>query len=312
MLKPLLKPLQTTYVVPIDLKPQTDNEAVVHVKVIVDNDRLIASLTPVIKPSDLKLTLHPTAIGPVKIVPQIQYPTEGFEKFSSADAKSRGLTVNLLPNVQLSTLPDGLWNPKTGFKVSVTELDAPSKTQAGSEVASGTDHPDINRVSRPLDRIGDDLEVLGGDFQAAKSDPQSNLVALQQNQNSIHTIATNHGRTTILGVTASSVHSLVLQWVGEDNSPKACALTIRFKEIRSEELTFSVTNQKCSPNTLFVATDKLSKDISIGPGKPESFGPWLLSVDEIRRRWIFQRGATLRFTWQPSSSKDAPVTEAKK
>jgi hypothetical protein len=85
---------------------------------------------------------------------------------------------------------------------------------------------------------------------------------------------------------------------------------LRFDQITVEKLGFSVTNQVCSPNTSLV--DKLNEEISVGPGEPKALGPWILSVDEIRRRWIFQDGATLRFTWQPSVNKGAPVTQASK
>jgi len=310
MFRPLLGPLQTTYVVPIDLKPQADNEAVVHVKIIVDNDKLIASLTPVIKPNDLKVTLHPGTDAPIKFIPQIQYPIESSEKANSVQTQISGLKVNLLPSLQLSAVPQSLWDPKAGFKVSVTELEAPVESRASGEATSHKDRPEFDRVTRPLDRIGSDLEALGSDFQAAKSDPQSNLAALQQNQNAIHAITANHGRTAVLGATPRSVHSLVLQWVGEDNLPKACALTLRFEDITGEKLNFTVTNQVCSPNTSLV--DKLDEEISVGPGEPKALGAWILSVDEIRRRWIFQHGATLRFTWQPPVNKTVTVTQASK
>lgn len=310
MLGPLLKPLQITYVVPIDLKPRVDNEVLLHVKMLVDNDNLTASLTPVIKPGDLKLTVHPGTDAPVRIIPQIQYPVESSGKNGSAETRTAGLAVNLFPSLQLSALPEGLWTPKTGFKVSVTEL---AVSAQGEETSKGTSHkeePELSRSTRPLDRIGSDLEALGSDFQSAKSDPQSNLAGLQQSQNTIHAVTANHGRTAVLAATSGSVHSLVLQWLSEDNLPKACALTFRFEDITGDRLRFSVTNQVCSPNTSLV--DKLNQEISVGPGEPKALGSWILSVDEIRRRWIFQHSATLRFTWQPPAIKAAPVTQASK
>jgi hypothetical protein len=308
VLRPILKPFQSNYEVPIDLKTRVHGEGEVHLKVVVDDDGLSASIRPKISPNDLNVTFHPATDAPVRFTPQIQYPADTFEKANAWGAKPQGLGIRLIPTVDLSVLPKDLWDPKSGLKVSVTQLDAPVDKLATTEPTSSKAGNERERPSRPLDRIEADLETLSSDFQASKSDPQSTLVALQRNQNSIHNIVANRERTTILEATPSSVHSVVLQWVGDDAKPQSCTFALQVGSISADKLSLSITKEQCSSNISLVG-QMLPRSINLGPGEPQQLSQWILSVDEMHRHWIFQHAATLRFTWQPAFKSSGPGTQ---
>jgi hypothetical protein len=327
-LRPLLKPFQSKYEVPLELKPKTDGVVLFHLKAVIDDKDLTATIKPVVKSNDLFMTFHPTLDASLKITPQIEYPSESFGNPTARNAKSQALTVRLVPAVDFPSLPKGLWDPKVGLRVSVTELDAPTKSATAPGEPSNSNKPatgqgallkdvsEADRPSRPLDMIESDLgtlnkslETLGGDFQASKSDPKSNLAALEQDQNSIHSIADNHGRTTVIEATPNSVHSVVLQWVGEDTKPQFCTLTLQLGNIGADKLDLSVTKQQCSSNVSLVG--QIPHALSPGPSEPQQLGPWILSVDETHRRRIFQHAATLRFTWQPTAKSETLTTQAR-
>ncbi len=304
-------------------------DAVFHLKVIADDKDLIASIKPIVKPDQLSMTLHPTLSAPLRITPQIQYPSEGLGNPAAPATKPQGLPVHLIPAIDLPLLPKGLWDPNSGLKVSVTELDSPAKPQSTSEGASISDRPATPKGAflkeslapdmpgRPLDKIEADLgalnkslETLGGDFQASKTDPQSNLATLQQSQNSIHSIATNQGRTMVINASPNSVHSVMLQWFGEDKKPAFCAMSFDVGNVSKENVDLSFTKEVCSSNTSLV--DQLPRKLVLGPSAPQQLGPWMLSVDETRRHRLFQHAAILRFTWQaasPSKTLSTQVTQ---
>jgi hypothetical protein len=307
VLQPVLKPFQSMYAVPFDLKPRMDTQTEMHLKVIVDDKGLTTLIRPIVSPNNLNLNLQQSTDVPLRITPQIQYPFDSLEKDSVLPSKSQGLGIRLIPTADLSGLPSGLWDPKSGLRVSVTQLDAPTDKPRNAEPISSKAGNETERPSRPLDKIEADLETLGGEFQPSKSNPQSTLVALQQNQNSIHSIVANHGRTTVIDATPNSVHSVLLQWVGEDTKLQFCNFTLRLGNIGADELNLFVTKQQCSSNISLVG--QLPHSISLGPGVTQQIGPWILSVDEMRRRRIFQHAATLRFTWQPTNKVNGPGTE---
>src|SRR6266404_530443 len=328
-LQPLLKPFQSKYEIPVELTPKAQGDAVFHLKVIADDKDLIASIKPIVKPDQLSMTLHPTLSAPLRITPQIQYPSEGLGNPAAPATKPQGLPVHLIPAIDLPLLPKGLWDPNSGLTVSVTELDSPAKPQSTSEGASISDRPATPKGAflkeslapdmpgRPLDKIEADLgalnkslETLGGDFQASKTDPQSNLATLQQSQNSIHSIATNQGRTMVINASPNSVHSVMLQWFGEDKKPAFCAMSFDVGNVSKENVDLSFTKEVCSSNTSLV--DQLPRKLVLGPSAPQQLGPWMLSVDETRRHRLFQHAAILRFTWQaasPSKTLSTQVTQ---
>ncbi len=308
VLRPILKPFQGKYEVPIDLKTNVNGEGEVHLKVVVDDGGLSASIRPKISPNDLNVTFHPATDAQVRFTPQIQYPADTLDKANAWAAKPQGLGIRLIPSVDLSALPKDLWDPKSGLKVSVTQLDVPADKLATAEPTSSKARNERESPSRPLDKIEADLEMLSSDFQASKSDPQSTLVALQQNQNSIHNIVANRERTTILEATPSSVHSVVLQWVGDDAKPQSCTLAMQVGSISADKLGLTITKEQCSSNISLVG-QMLPRSIDLGPGEPQQLGQWILSVDDMHRHWIFQHAATLRFTWQPAFKSSGPGTQ---
>ena len=278
--------LAAKHVVSVDLKPRVESESELHLKVALDDKDLVASIRPIIDPNDLDLTFHPATDATLRITPQIQYPSDPFEKGNGPRAKSQGLGIRLIPTADLAGLPKSLWDPKSGLRVSVTQLDAPTDGTATVEPTSSKAGIEMKHLSRPLDKIETDLEAISGDFQAQS------------------TIEANHGRATVVDATPNSVHSVELQWVGDDTKLQFCNLTLQVGNISADKVDLSVTKQQCSPDISLVG--RPPQQIPLGSGVTQQLGPWILSVDEMRRRRVFQHAATLRFTWQPTNKVSKP------
>src|SRR5215813_684974 len=139
LLRPVLKPFQSKYVIPVEVKGTSAGEAELHVKLVLDDKELKASIRPAVKPTDLAVHLHPTVDAPVKFTPRIQYSVDDSGKANTNMGKPPGLSIRLLPTINMPLLPKDLWDSERGLKVSVTELNSKGGYSPTGGTSAGSD-----------------------------------------------------------------------------------------------------------------------------------------------------------------------------
>ncbi len=310
LIKPFVVEVQTKNELTSKISVEPDGSSVLHVKAEIDNPNLAVTVSPVVKPDALNVALRPTVgDASIKLSPEIRYPAEATQKSGQTASNPQALTLHISPAVEFPRFSTGSGDSGSMLTVSVQELKPQSPTlkqsseqpKAATSEAAPTASP-----AGPLDKIEDDLAklnknlgTLGTDFQISEG-PQSNLAGVQKALNGIHSSATNQGRTTVVEAMPNSVHSVVLQWLGEQLEPESCTLTFKVREIDTQKVHLSLLTQKCSSQK--EVAEKLPKDLFPSAEVPVDLAHWVISVDETHRRWLVMHGATLRFTWQPTST----------
>jgi hypothetical protein len=252
----------------------------------------------------LKLALEPTKAD-LEINPFIQYSSNKFGGTGSTSSPQFGVPVHFVPDGDIYLISKQSSDAKSSIpEISVRELRSPKEN---GETAPSKDGSPPPPELRPLDQIGGDLNSLTSQLQT--SDLKFGLALLQQSHNQIESASLNQAQTEVQEVQANSTYSIVLQWVTEQGELKSCILALKIKTVTGSEVSLaSPIDEKCSPGgtALHIPTD-LS---TLGAGSTTPLDPWLLSVDGIRQRWLFQHVARLRFTWQPAIQPKQPVAQA--